>query len=74
MLERDAKVDVNDLDGVTPLMAVASQGNVAGMESVLTHLTKIMSKEELKEHINLASLSGGTSVMFSATGGHPTCT
>mmetsp|Transcript_5917 Transcript_5917/g.17020 ORF Transcript_5917/g.17020 Transcript_5917/m.17020 type:complete len:928 (-) Transcript_5917:85-2868(-) len=74
LLERGAAVDRKDMDGVTPLMAVASQGNLEGLEAVLSALQKSMSADALKEHINLASFSGGTSVMFSAAGGHPACT
>jgi hypothetical protein len=33
-----------------------------------------MSEEELKNHINMYSYSGGSSVMFAAAGGHVPCT
>eukprot|EP00568_Trieres_chinensis_P002301 CAMPEP_0183293248 /NCGR_PEP_ID=MMETSP0160_2-20130417/2005_1 /TAXON_ID=2839 ORGANISM="Odontella Sinensis, Strain Grunow 1884" /NCGR_SAMPLE_ID=MMETSP0160_2 /ASSEMBLY_ACC=CAM_ASM_000250 /LENGTH=938 /DNA_ID=CAMNT_0025454335 /DNA_START=100 /DNA_END=2916 /DNA_ORIENTATION=- len=74
LIEKGAKVDHTDSDGVTPLMAVASQGNLEGLDAVVAALKSTMSEDELKAHVNLASYSGGTSVMFSAAGGHPSCT
>mmetsp|Transcript_21278 Transcript_21278/g.31554 ORF Transcript_21278/g.31554 Transcript_21278/m.31554 type:complete len:881 (+) Transcript_21278:97-2739(+) len=74
LLEAGANYNFLDSDGVTPLMAVASQGNVKGQELVLERLKKDLNAEELKDHINLASYSGGTSVMFAAAGGHVECT
>lgn len=74
LLGNGAKDDLLDDDGVTPLMAAASQGALEGMEAIITSLKAHMSEEELKEHINLASYSGGTSVMFAAAGGHAACT
>ena len=74
LIEKGAKVDGIDNDGVTPLMAVASQGNLEGQSLIIDALKKFMNDEQLKEHINLASFSGGTSVMFSAAGGHTACT
>ena len=70
LLEAGANHDFVDFDGVTPLMAVASQGHEQGMQLIVDHLKKDLSEEDLKTHINLASFSGGTSVMFSAAGGH----
>merc|ERR1719420_2244826 len=55
-------------------MAVASQGHEKGQNLILEKLKGDMSAEELTEHINLASFSGGTSVMFAAAGGHSECT
>jgi ankyrin repeat protein len=74
LLERGAKPDLIDMDGVTPLHAVTSKGNYEGTVALLEALKKIMSKEELIKHINLPSHSGGTAVMFAAAGGHPKCT
>mmetsp|Transcript_27752 Transcript_27752/g.50067 ORF Transcript_27752/g.50067 Transcript_27752/m.50067 type:complete len:944 (+) Transcript_27752:153-2984(+) len=74
LLERDAKPDLIDQDGVTPLHAVTSKGDYDGTVALLEYLKKKMSKEELVAHINLPSHSGGTAVMFAAAGGHPKCT
>ena len=74
LLERGAKPDLIDMDGVTPLHAVTSKGDYDGTVALLDSLKKIMTKEELVEHINLPSHSGGTAVMFAAAGGHPKCT
>jgi len=74
LLEHGAKDDLVDEDGVTPVMAVASQGHLDGMDSILDSLKKHLSADEYKDHINLASFSGGTSVMFAAAGGHTNCT
>uniref|UniRef100_A0A6U3Q8H2 Uncharacterized protein n=2 Tax=Ditylum brightwellii TaxID=49249 RepID=A0A6U3Q8H2_9STRA len=74
LIEKGAKFDLIDDDGVTPLMAVASQGHLDGVNSILAALKNAMSEDQVKEHINLASFSGGTSVMFAAAGGHPKCT
>eukprot|EP00562_Extubocellulus_spinifer_P004543 CAMPEP_0178518028 /NCGR_PEP_ID=MMETSP0696-20121128/26021_1 /TAXON_ID=265572 /ORGANISM="Extubocellulus spinifer, Strain CCMP396" /LENGTH=908 /DNA_ID=CAMNT_0020148529 /DNA_START=66 /DNA_END=2792 /DNA_ORIENTATION=- len=74
LLENGAQDDLLDEDGVTPLMAAASQGALKGMNALLDSLKKHMSTEELREHINMASFSGGTSVMFAAAGGHAECT
>jgi len=74
LLERGAVPDLRDLDGVTPLHAVTSKGDLEGTIGLLDALRKKMSAEELKEHINLPSHSGGTAVMFAAAGGHPKVT
>lgn len=73
LLEKGAEVDGFDKDGVTPLMAVASNGSVEGLELVLDYLKKKMSKSELTTHINLLSFSGGSAIMFAAAGGHLEC-
>lgn len=74
LMEAGAKYDFLDLDGVTPLMAVASQGNEEGQKLVVEYLSKDMNAGQLKKHINMASYSGGTAVMFAAAGGHTNCT
>jgi len=74
LLEAGAKYNFNDDDGVTPLMAVASQGHEKGQNLIIERLQKDMNADELKDNINLASFSGGTSVMFAAAGGHAECT
>lgn len=74
LIDNGAMIDFTDTDGVTPLMAVASQGNLEAQTLILESLKKKMSEEELKEHINMLSVSGGSAVMFSAAGGHPNCT
>lgn len=73
MLKGGSKYDFYDSDGVSPLMAVASQGSLAGQKLVIEYLQKTMNAAQLKEHINKASFSGGTSVMFAAAGGHTEC-
>jgi serine/threonine-protein phosphatase 6 regulatory ankyrin repeat subunit B len=70
LVENGAKYDMIDNDGVTPLMAIAAQGNLTGVTSILDALKKDMDANQLKEHINLFSYSGGSSVMFAAAGGH----
>ena len=60
--------------GVTPLMAVASLGNFEAQALIIETLKKKMSDQELKDHINMFSESGGSSVMFAASGGHAACT
>ncbi|CAB9523462.1 ankyrin 3, node of Ranvier (ankyrin G) [Seminavis robusta] len=74
LLESGAKFDFVDNDGVSPLMAVASQGSLDGQTAILESLKKVKSDDELKEHINMFSYSGGSSVMFAAAGGHYNCT
>jgi serine/threonine-protein phosphatase 6 regulatory ankyrin repeat subunit B len=75
LLEYGAKADFVDEDGVTPLMAVASQGNATGQAIVLDYLQKVLTTpEQLKEHINMLAHSGGSAVMFAAAGGHYNCT
>jgi serine/threonine-protein phosphatase 6 regulatory ankyrin repeat subunit B len=74
LMEQGATYDFIDADGVTPLMAVASQGNLEAQTMFLEALKKDKSEQEVKDHINLASYSGGTSVMFTAAGGHLDCT
>jgi ankyrin repeat protein len=73
LVESGAEVDFSDDDGVTPLMAIASQGNVDAQTVVLEALRKIKTSEELTKHINMLSYSGGSSVMFAAAGGHVEC-
>lgn len=70
LVENGAKYDLIDDDGVTPLMAIAAQGNSTGVTTILNALKKDMSAAQLTEHINLFSYSGGSSVMFAAAGGH----
>jgi ankyrin repeat protein len=70
LVENGAKYDIIDNDGVTPLMAIAAQGNLAGVTSILNKLKNDMNAEQLKDHINLFSFSGGSAVMFAAAGGH----
>lgn len=70
LVENGAKYDIIDKDGVTPLMAIAAQGSLDGVTTILDALKKDMSAEQLAEHINLFSYSGGSSVMFAAAGGH----
>ena len=74
LLEAGANHNFVDSDGVTPLMAVASQGHVKGVNMILDHLNKDLSPEDVKTHINMASYSGGTSLMFAAAGGHSNAT
>lgn len=73
LVESGADVDFSDDDGVTPLMAIASQGNAKAQSVVLEALRKTKTQEELTEHINILSYSGGSSVMFAAAGGHVEC-
>lgn len=73
LLESGAHFDFVDNDGVSPLMAVASQGSIEGQTAILEALKKVKSEAELKEHINMLSYSGGSSVMFAAAGGHLEC-
>ena len=70
LVENGAKYDIIDNDGVTPLMAIAAQGDLAGVNTILDALKKDMNADQLKTHINLFSFSGGSSVMFAAAGGH----
>jgi ankyrin repeat protein len=74
LLEKGAKPDLVDMDGVTPLHAVTSKGDLNGTMALLESLRKKMSKDEFVAHVNLPSHSGGTAVMFAAAGGHPKCT
>lgn len=74
LLEAGAQFDFVDDDGVSPLMAVASQGSLEGQAAIIEALKKVKSDAELKEHINMFSYSGGSSVMFAAAGGHYNCT
>jgi ankyrin repeat protein len=72
LLEKGAVVDYADDDGVTPLMAIASVGNMEGQQLVVDALQKKFGNNPqlLADHINLMSRSGGTTVMFAAAGGH----
>ena len=74
LLEKGAQFEFSDNDGVSPLMAVASQGSIEGQNAIIDALKQVKSEEELKEHINMFSYSGGSSVMFAAAGGHFNCT
>lgn len=74
LIQHGAKYDLLDNDGVTPLMAVAAQGNVEGINTVLDALKRDMNEQELRDHINMFSYSGGSSVMFAAAGGHAEAT
>lgn len=74
LLEKGAMFDFSDEDGVTPLMAVASQGCIEGQIAIMDKLKSVKSAQELKDHINMFSFSGGSSVMFAAAGGHAPCT
>jgi ankyrin repeat protein len=70
LLEAGAKVNFIDFDGVTPLMAIASQGNIKGVKLIVEKLKEELPEDQLIDHINLASYSGGTALMFAAAGGH----
>jgi len=70
LINHGARYDIIDNDGVTPLMAIASQGNVTGLNFILDSLKLDMDREKLREHINLFAFSGGSAIMFSAAGGH----
>jgi len=70
LVQNGAKFDIIDYDGVTPLMAIAAQGNIEGVTTILDALKKEMNPAQLTEHINLFSYSGGSAVMFAAAGGH----
>lgn len=74
LIEHGARVDFFDNDGVTPLMAIASQGRFEGQALVIDSLRKALNDEQLRHHINQLSYSGGSAVMFSAAGGHVECT
>jgi ankyrin repeat protein len=71
-----ANVDAMDHDGVTPLMAVSSNGNVTALNYILDALTLRMNADTdaLKQHVNQLSFSGGSAVMFAAAGGHVNAT
>jgi ankyrin repeat protein len=70
LMEQGANVDFVDDDGVTPLMAVASLGNVEGLELILDALKSKLSPEALTQYINRFSKSGGSTIMFATAGGH----
>jgi ankyrin repeat protein len=74
LLEKGAQVDFVDDDGVTPLMAIASNGNEEGFDLVLDALKMKMLAEELTKFINKFSYSGGSTVMFATAGGHEAAT
>lgn len=73
LIEKGAMIDFVDTEGVTPLMAVASQGRKEAQTIILEALKAKMSDEELKKHIDMFSHSGGSAVMFAAAGGHADC-
>lgn len=70
LVESGASYDLIDNDGVTPLMAIAAQGNITGVNTIVDALKKDIDAAQLTEHINLFSFSGGSAVMFAAAGGH----
>lgn len=70
LIEKGAAVDIKDNDGITPLMAIASFGSMEGQNLIIDALMVKMSEAELKDHINLFSHSGGSTVMFATAGGH----
>mmetsp|Transcript_36079 Transcript_36079/g.43093 ORF Transcript_36079/g.43093 Transcript_36079/m.43093 type:complete len:912 (+) Transcript_36079:103-2838(+) len=74
LIDNGANYNMKDSDGVTPLMAVAAQGEISGVRHVLDALKKDLDVAKLTEHINLFSYSGGSAVMFSAAGGHDEAT
>ncbi len=74
LIDSGADYNLIDLDGVTPLMAIAAQGDLEGLNTVISALKKDLDDDNLKKHINLFSFSGGSAVMFSAAGGHSDAT
>lgn len=70
LLERGAEVDFTDSDGVTPLMAVASQAKLEAQTAVLDAVKAKYSGDDLLRHVNLYSHSGGSAVMFAASAGN----
>jgi ankyrin repeat protein len=70
LVDSGAETDFTDDDGVTPLMAIAAQGNINAQTLILESLKTKKSPQELVQHINLLSFSGGSAVMFAAAGGH----
>ena len=70
LIERGSNVDFTDVDGVTPLMAVASQSSREAQQAVLTAVKAKYSGDALLKHINLYSNSGGSAVMFAAAAGN----
>lgn len=74
LIENGAEYNIVDLDGVTPLMAMAAQGNLTGVNAIIDRLKGDMNADQLKEHVNLFSFSGGSAVMFAAAGGHTDAT
>jgi ankyrin repeat protein len=74
LIESGAKYNIVDNDGVTPLMAIAAQGDIVGVNTVVDALKKDLNAAQLKDHINSFSFSGGSAVMFAAAGGHSEAT
>jgi len=71
LIEKGASYDFRDDDGVTPLMAVASQPSEEGQMIILNALKeKYPDPAALTEHINLFAYSGGSAVMFAAASGN----
>ena len=70
LIENGADYNIIDNDGVTPLMAIAAQGDIKGVNTVLDALKNDKDAKQLTAHINLFSYSGGSAVMFAAAGGH----
>lgn len=73
LIESGAEFDFTDDDGVTPLMAVAAVGSAESQTLILEKLKSKLSPEQLVEHVNLFSHSGGSAVMFAAAGGYAAC-
>lgn len=74
LIENGADYNIIDNDGVTPLMAIAAQGDIGGVKTVIDALKNDKNDAQMKEHINLFSFSGGSAVMFAAAGGHSDAT
>ena len=74
LVEKGAQYKIVDNDGVSPFMAVASQGSLESLDYLLDLLKKDLSDAELVDYINMLSFSGGSSAMFAAAGGHANCT
>jgi serine/threonine-protein phosphatase 6 regulatory ankyrin repeat subunit B len=70
LIEKGAAVDLQDDDGVTPLMATGSQKKAEGHKVILDALKANYSGQDLTNHINLFSYSGGSAVMFAAAAGN----
>lgn len=70
LIEKGAAFDLQDNDGVTPLMAVGSQTKKEAHAAVLDALKAKYSGQALIDHINLFSYSGGSAVMFAAAAGN----
>jgi len=69
LVDAGAEVDVKDRDGVTPLMAVASNADRDAQRAVLAKVQEKYQGQELTDYLNLFSFSGGSAVMFAAASG-----